>query len=409
VNCAVVVANTVAEGGATVTVIAGTVIVDDATARELATEVAVTVTVTSLGGGAGAVYVIATPLAEEFAEIVPQGAVPQVTVQFTPLLPESPATVAVSFCVPVPATVAALGVTVTPTDGIVSVAVAVLLVSVTEVALIVTVKLLAGGVAGAVYVVAVPLGVVVGATVPQGAVAQLTVHVTPAFAGSPFTVGVSCAVVFTCTVAVDGEMLTVIACTTIGVLPFLVESATAVAVSVTVRSVPGAFAGAVYVVGVPLGVVVGETLPQGAVAQVTAQVTPALLASLFTVAVTCWAWPANIVPELAATVTVIAGTVIFAVPDLVGSATEVAVTVTVTSLSGGVVGAVYVVPVPLAVVVGETAPQGDAEHDTVQVTPLFFESPPTVALTLVVAPAETVVDVAKTDTLMRGAEPPPQP
>ena len=55
VNGAVDPASTVAPGGATDTVIAGTVIVAEAMAKELDTEVAVTVTAKSLGGGPGAV------------------------------------------------------------------------------------------------------------------------------------------------------------------------------------------------------------------------------------------------------------------------------------------------------------------------------------------------------------------
>jgi hypothetical protein len=45
--------------------------------------------------------------------------------------------------------------------------------------------------------------------------------------------------------------------------------------------------GAVYVVATPLVVVVGETVPQGDVPQLTDQVTPLLAASFPTVAVTC--------------------------------------------------------------------------------------------------------------------------
>jgi hypothetical protein len=60
--------------------------------------------------------------------------------------------------------------------------------------------------------------------------------------------------------------------------------------------------------------------------------------------------------------------------DCVASATEVAVIVTITSLAGGVLGAVYVVGIPLAVEVGETVPHGVGEHDTLHVTPLLEES-----------------------------------
>jgi hypothetical protein len=55
VNCAVDPAITVAPGGSTSRAIAGTVTVAEAIARELAADVAVTVTIRSLGGGPGAV------------------------------------------------------------------------------------------------------------------------------------------------------------------------------------------------------------------------------------------------------------------------------------------------------------------------------------------------------------------
>jgi hypothetical protein len=66
---------------------------------------------------------------------------------------------------------------------------------------------------------------------------------------------------------------------------------------------------------------------------------------------------------------VIAGTVIMAVLVTAVLKTDVAVRLTGRSLSGAVGGAVYVVGVPLAVVVGDAVPQGAGEHDTVQLTP----------------------------------------
>lgn len=93
-------------------------------------------------------------------------------------------------------------------------------------------------------------------------------------------------------------------------------------------------------VAVPLAVEVGEIVPQGAGEQDTAQVTPLLLGSLPTVAVTCAVDPASTTPPEVATDTVIAGTVMLADADAKGLATEVAVSVTVKSVAGGVLGAV---------------------------------------------------------------------
>lgn len=55
---------------------------------------------------------------------------------------------------------------------------------------------------------------------------------------------------------------------------------------------------------------------------------------------------------------------------------------------------------PLGVVVGETVPRGAAEQDTLQVTPRFVESLPTVAVTCAVVPASTVVVAAEAETLL---------
>lgn len=73
--------------------------------------------------------------------------------------------------------------------------------------------------------------------------------------------------------------------------------------------------------------------------------------------------------------------------DFVVSATEVAVTVTVTWLAGAALGAVYKVGVPLGVVVGETLPQGAVGQDTFHVTPSSEESFVTWAVMLTVPPA----------------------
>ena len=93
---------------------------------------------------------VAAPLAVDVGETPPQGAGEQDTVQVTPLLLESPATVAVNREVlPAPTAVEA-GATDTATEGTVMVAEVDFVLSVTEVAVNVTVKLLAGGLAGAV-------------------------------------------------------------------------------------------------------------------------------------------------------------------------------------------------------------------------------------------------------------------
>jgi hypothetical protein len=85
VNCIVLVART-GSGfcGSTSTTIAGTVTRALATASELATEVAVTITCKSFAGGAGAVYVTGMPLRLDGAEVLPHGGAGQEIVQVTP-------------------------------------------------------------------------------------------------------------------------------------------------------------------------------------------------------------------------------------------------------------------------------------------------------------------------------------
>lgn len=146
----------------------------------------------------------------------------------------------------------------------------------------------------------------------------------------------------------------------------------------------------------------GESEPQGAGEQDTAQVTPLVLGSLATVAVNCAVDPASTVAPAGATETVIAGTVIVAEVAAKGLATEVAVSVSVKSLAGGVPGAVYVVVAPLSVEAGETAPQGAGEQDNVQVTPLLLASFPTVAVNCAVDAASTVAVVGATVTATDG-------
>src|SRR5712691_10130746 len=113
--------------------------------------------------------------------------------------------------------------------------------------------------------------------------------------------------------------------------------------------------------------------PQGAGEQETAQVTPLLDGSLSTVAVIDAAPPICTAPGWGPCVieTAIAGTVTAAEVDPNGSATEVAATVTVRSLAGGVAGALYVTEV-LVGLVRVPAPEAG---ETVQVTPLCAGSP----------------------------------
>lgn len=112
----------------------------------------------------------------------------------------------------------------------------------------------------------------------------------------------------------------------------LVGSVTEVAVTVTVPPV-GIAAGAVYVVAAPVGVVVGLSDPQAVAPQVTVQVTVgfaetsfAALARRGNCALTCSeAGGERMLTEIGIGATM----VIRAETDLVVSATEVAVTVTV--------------------------------------------------------------------------------
>jgi hypothetical protein len=154
-------------------------------------------------------------------------------------------TVAVNDCVPFTGTLALVGATATAIAGTVTVAGFDLVVSATEVAVIVTVRLLAGGADGAVYVVARPLEVLVGETDPHGAAEHATAQVTPLFPGSLASVAVNEAVLPNNTVAVPGATETVTAKTLIVAVPDFVESEADVAVIVTVRSLAGGVDGAV--------------------------------------------------------------------------------------------------------------------------------------------------------------------
>jgi hypothetical protein len=146
-------------------------------------------------------------------------------------------------------------------------------------------------------------------------------------------------VVVAVTVAEDGWILTVIAGTVTAAAAIDSGSSTLVAVTVTCRSPPGG-GGALYVVGAPLAVAVGETLPQGAVAHVTVQFTPLLLGSFTSVADSAAVVFASTFGAGGVTVTPTEGTTTVAEADFVESVAEVPVTVIVMLLAGNVAGAV---------------------------------------------------------------------
>jgi hypothetical protein len=120
----------------------------------------------------------------------------------TPPLLESPISVAANCCFPPDATVAVVGARVIATEGTVIVAEADFVGSLTEVAVSVTFRLLAGGVGGAAYVVNIPE---VGETAPHEAAEQVRVQFTPALFGSPCTSALNPNVAPACTIAVPGS------------------------------------------------------------------------------------------------------------------------------------------------------------------------------------------------------------
>lgn len=142
----------------------------------------------------------------------------------------------------------------------------------------------------------VPLVVLAGAIVPHpgehAAPPCVSVQLTPRLV-VPVTVGVKVCVCPTTTVAVAGDTETVTPWTIVIVAEAdLVVSATEVAVTVTV-AFGGAAAGAVYVVGEPLAVLVGAIAPHtgehAAPPCVSVQVTPVLFVPV-TVAVNACVW-----------------------------------------------------------------------------------------------------------------------
>jgi hypothetical protein len=130
------------------------------------------------------------------------------------------------------------------------------------------------------------------------------------------------------------------------------------------------------------------------------QVTPALLESPMIVALNCCFAPDGTVAVAGARVTATEGTVMVAEPDLVGSVTQAAVSVTFRLLTGGATGAVYVADKGP---VGETLPHKAAEQVTVQFTLVVLLVSPcmlTSAKNCIVAPTCTTAVALDTETVM---------
>src|SRR6202451_310158 len=124
--------------------------------------------------------------------------------------------------------------------------------------------------------------------------------------------------------------------------------------------------------------------------------------ALFTIfSRTPWPWPTTRGMDAAAEM------VIVALADFVVSVMEVAVNMTVGGL-GNAPGAVNIIGVPDALVAADKLPHEAPPHSepaSVQVTPLFEESPVTVAVKVVVAFTATVAFVCERDTeIPAGAE-----
>jgi hypothetical protein len=178
------------------------------------------------------------------------------------------------------------------------------------------------------------------------------------------------------------------------VTPSFVE----VAVIVTVPP-EGTVDGAVYVVAPPLAVAVGLKLPQpGDEPQL--HVTPAPSTSFVTCALSVSVPDVVTLNVEGDTVTIMGRIVIVGVlADLVLSATEVAVIVTVPP-RGAALGAVYVVPTVLCVCAGLNDPHKLEPQVAVQLTPLVLTSLVMVAVTGVVPPTASDVGVVDSVTMM---------
>lgn len=149
----------------------------------------------------------------------------------------SPVTVALNGCVPPDGTDALAGERVMTIPGTVMVAEASTPESVAEVAVSVTCRLPAGGAVGAVYVVASPLAVEAGETLPHAVCGHETLQLTPAFAASFATVAENGEVAPNCSVTEVRDNDTVTAGTVITTDADWVASLTDVANNVTVSPV----------------------------------------------------------------------------------------------------------------------------------------------------------------------------
>jgi hypothetical protein len=225
--------------------------------------------------------------------------------------------------------------------------------SLTEVAWMITGTSLAGVAAGAVYVTVVLLGLLRVPTAGVGEVIFQVVGSTPLFAGSKLTVAVIVEVPAgqgrdgqACTKVGFAERETAMAAKVNPTDPDFVGSLTDLAWITTCTSAGGVAAGAVYVTEVLVRLLRVPTAGVGEVIIQDAGSTPAFAGSLLTMAVICDV-PAGQGRDGqactgltdAVTLTKIAGTSRLTLLDCVGSAMEVAVIVTRTSLRGGVAGA----------------------------------------------------------------------
>ena len=296
------------------------------------------------------------------------------------------------------------------------VAAAVLVVSVTDVAVSVTVAGV-GTLAGAVYVMAVPEALEFAESLPQVAPMQpgpASVQVTPLPCKSFVTVAINaCVPLPACTLAAEGATVTPMVA--VGVVMVIVAadvrtgSVTEVAVSVTFAG-EGALEGAVYVMDEPLLLEVAERVPHAAPVQPAperTQVTPLFCESLETLALKLAVCPACTEAVAGVTATEI-GAVIVTVAEelLLASATAVAVTVTVAG-AGMLAGAVYVMLPPEVLDAAESAPQvaplhpvPESDHVTPSPCTLFC----TIAVkTCVPTPAWRFALLGESETLIAGA------
>jgi hypothetical protein len=202
-NPVLFVPSTVTVAGATVIPTDGTSSVAEADFVASAAEVPVSVTVILLFGGvAGAAYVVLVPFAGDTVPQPGEHAAPfcsKVQLRFPPV--GSLFTVPLIINVAATCTVEEVVERDTESAGMVIIALADFVGSITEVALSVTVRSLAGG-PGAVYVVCTPLTVAPGETEPHELAAHETVHFTPPALTSFTTVAVNGRAVLSSNIAV---------------------------------------------------------------------------------------------------------------------------------------------------------------------------------------------------------------